>query len=578
MGVKDKGRQDVGQDASVTPQDPEEAPVPQGDEVILPNSPSAPAPDVAPAPMPEVTAPAAEPAAFSLNIDAEKKFDTRLGLVKLSWAATGPVEEVYLWSDGFNRDTADAASDDPCGTIGVRHLLVNSKEGANLGYELNDGTPAHDALLPYLDSAQLCDESICEGYTASPGAPSCRIDLDPKISSGSFYTRTLTKDAVYRLCAKTAEGTDCVASSAVTVPTASIESASAGISPEGKVRFTLNYLFAVRGMDPPAGCVKNDGGSNYNDRDRGRGILVADCPIETHAVVREMRNGFGGIPFTAQGIGNGNSDSDRFTIVAGDPVVTVSSPYGFQGKDGCAGENDCEGTVKIDARASRSLTVTRLGTGEALFSGPTTAGIEWVHLQQNDDLILPDGKTGDGLPKTKTIEMYETSGTQALGAAVGEGEVTFTNVLRSHKHYRWRARAIVDGKKFNSASTALPYQPSFRLDQMNPVVSYVMGEVNGIPLPLKLNGNEMKITSHHIKDVGGACWSSAGPASYMILHPGFGYEESKEGRLNPYVIINYGDFSQPVDRSNPLTCRFWGVSYDGQAIDGGTFTWSLPAQ
>ncbi|HSA60447.1 MAG TPA: hypothetical protein VLJ37_12275, partial [bacterium] len=95
MGVKDKGRQDVGQDASVTPQDPEEdsGPRNQNDEVILPSG-GAPAAgfdefasSVPASPAPEAPAPA--PAALTATVRADKDFGVRFGLVKVSWEIQG---------------------------------------------------------------------------------------------------------------------------------------------------------------------------------------------------------------------------------------------------------------------------------------------------------------------------------------------------------------------------------------------------------------------------------------------------------------------------------------------------------
>ncbi len=556
----------------------------KGDEVILPSGPTS-TPEVSP--IPEYPAPAGEPAvALSLQINAEKKPDTRLGLVKLNGTVTGKIEELYLWSEGFNRFPGDKTNADPCGPIAdasmgvTRHLLVHSTDGPNLGYDLNDGSPAHTALLPYLDSAQHCDAAICEGFTGSENVPACRIDLNPS-QPVTFYTRALTNDAVYRLCAKTAEDTTCADSDVIAAPTVSFSDVAAALSPEGKIRFTLNYAYALRAVTAPNGCI--DVSTAYDDRDNGRGNLVADCPLTMPAVrlqktavqetsgseisfqrINPARFFLQGPSFAAAGIGNGNTAHESFHIEAQDPVVTINGPYGFQAKeDGCPLGNSCEGTVKIKARVSREVTVTRAGSVSPLISGKTTAGIDWIHLQRNDDLILPDGKTSDGLPKTKTIEQYETTGTEAVAATAGEGEATFTNVGRNHKRYRWRARVSVDGKKFDSAPVSMPYVPKFTIAQSATTLVWDGAQHH--------DGGVLTVTAHHIKDVRGECTSSYGSASYSILHPGWGYGASTEGTLHPTVLLAQDD------ATNPLTCRFWGVSHDGQAIDGGTFTWTAPA-
>ncbi|HEX5036928.1 MAG TPA: hypothetical protein VFX30_07190 [bacterium] len=576
-------------DAAVPGESKKEAPESAvKDETILPADPAA--PSAVPSSDPAAPSPEAAPA-FSLHVDAEKKFETRLGLVKLSWTATGVIDEIYLWSTGFNRREGDGAQEDPCGPIAdagaTRHALVNSLSGPNLGFDLNDGSPAHEALLPYLDAARLCDEASCDGFAANPGeSPACRIDLDPSKLSGSFYTRTLTRDAIYRLCAKTSEGVFCESSDAVAVPDASVDGIAAEFSTEGKIRISVDYLHAARKMRAPQGCDETDG-SSYDDRDRGRGTLVTDCPVDrprmqiarqtatrTLSLQQAGETRFAAhqapqsgliqlagdrLVFTAEGLGKSNTDSESVVIATEDPSIAIQGPFGFQG---CSLENDCEGTVEIRATVSRRVTVTRAGDASLLAEGKTTAGIEWVHLRGNDDIVLPDGKDGSGLPKTKTIEQFKPAGTLAVPASNGETELTFTNVVRNHERFRWKARVEIDGKSFDSATIALPYLPRFEVTQTDAVAATDGAHWDGHVLTLK---------TQHIKDVGGQCTSPYGAASYSILHPGWGYETTTDGTLHPTASI-----TNAVGDPTVLTCRFWGVSHDGRVLDGKSFTWSAP--
>ena len=583
---------------AVAPEDSKGGPPSNSDEVILPSSPSAPVPSYdEPAPLPEDPAPSADPvAAFSLTIDAEKKFDTRFGLVKLTTAATGKIEELYVWSDGFNRETSDKGKDDPCGPIMnsqanvTRHLLVNSIEGANLGYDLNDPSPALDALLPYLDSAQLCDESICEGYAAATDAPpSCRMDLDPAVKSGSFYTRTLTRDAVYHLCAKTPEGTTCVASDPVTVPEVSFEGSTGATSTEGKIRFTLDYLNALRAVRPPSGCVTLDGGSHYDDRDRGRGTLVADCPVDgsktflSRTVNRKL--GIQSIPaedgqtasmslkkiaehrlapdadlaFTAYGIGSGNADARYFNIERTLPVVTLKAGGAVKCDDSSLTDDHCPGRLDLIAEAYRDFDLLEVKAGldpEVILHGRTSADLP-IGLASNEGPASPSSVQ----PESPT-------------------EMRFKGVPRNHFQYKWRASVELDGQTYKSPWFKGPRFPAeFKLlsaaQTLHPsnwdTCEYedtddgesecgVCVETSGFYQA------SVAWEARHLKQIGVYC-TSANEGVVAVTNPVTipdSYE--KQGSLLGGPALA---FQVPVNRSNwsdELVCVLTGEAYDGAKI------------
>lgn len=416
-----------------------------GDETIQPTAPATPVPSYdAPAALPENPAPAAEPAAFSLKIAAEKKFDTRLGLVRLTWNATGPIDELSLWSEGFNRLPGDKNSDDPCGGIDdassdvTRQPLVNSIDGPNLGFDLNDGSPAHTALLPYLDSAQLCDEGLCEGFSESAATPpACRIDLNPSQPVGVFYTRTLAKDAVYHLCAHTAEGTTCTASSPVSAPHVSIGDVSATTTSDEKIRFTVDYANAVREATAPHGCVKVDGGS-YNDRNHGQGTLIADCPITSMADTRLKHAP--ALVFRVDGIGSGNIESRSYRVQRKPtPVIALKAAGDVKCDDPYKIPDHCEGRINLVADAYREFGLYEFAPGEV------------------DRQILL-GRTAEGL--SVGLSSNQGSADYVSTEKKSATETKFNGVRRSHAQYEWRATVQAQGKTYNGPWLQEPRFPT----------------------------------------------------------------------------------------------------------------------
>jgi hypothetical protein len=570
----------------VSPQAPEENHT--NDEVILPSAPEAPV--IPTSPEESAPAPAADPvAAFSLNITADKDFDTRLGLVRLSWASTGQIEEIYLWSAGFNREAGDAAEDDPCGKIGKRHLLVNSKEGDNLGFELNDGTPAHEALLPYLNSARSCDESICEGYAASAdGTPVCRIDLDPAIPSGAFYTRTLTRNAVYHVCAKTAEGTTCTASDAVATPQVSFEGSSAEMSADGKIRFTLNYLYAVREVSAPIGCVKDNGGSTFSDRNRGQGILVASCPLDGPKIslssVGRRKLSFQSTPaqedqtsslsfrkvadatfrpnadlqFSAQGIGAGNSDAKYYKIDKASPVLTLRADGAVACDDADLTAAHCPGRIDLVVEATREFDLLEIKAG-------------------SDAEKVLHGKAPAGLP----IVLSSNQGPSSLAAVPTESaaETLFKGVPRDHDHHKWRATVELDGKTYKSDWwKAPPLAAGFKLLSATQTLHPSNWDTcshedtddgeSECGVCVETSGFYQATVAwegRHLKNVGVYCTSAnEGVVTASPVAIPNSYE--KQGNLLGSPALS---FQVPVNRSNwsdELVCILTGQAYDGTAI------------
>lgn len=412
-------------------------------ETILPSAPSAPAPTYDSAPYSPPSSSSEEAATpLSLSMTAEKKFLTRLGLVKLSWTATGPIEELYLWSEGFNRFSGDNGSADPCGPIvdaslGVtRHLLVNAMDGANLGADLNEGSPAHTALIPYLDSAQTCDETLCQGFSPSAKTAACRIDLDPSEPMGSFYTRTLTADAEFHICARTAEGTTCKSSQSISVPKASVTQVSAVETGDEKIRFTFAYTYAIRKASAPQGCETIT--SFYDDHNHGHGTITADCPIIATQTDRFQRPR--DLSFGVYGIGDDNSDVHFFKIsrhatpevtLKADGAVTCDDPYKLK--------DHCEGRIDLTAEAYRAF--------KLFDSKPNTA----------DELLL-EGKVSAGLK-------LELSSNQGLAnyqsrQEIAPGRTSFKGVRRSHAQHQWRATVEADGKTFQGSWLQEPHFPA----------------------------------------------------------------------------------------------------------------------
>lgn len=570
---------------------PEAAPSVKNDETIVPADPGAPAPS-SPSDVSD-PAPAAEPdAALSLHLEAEKDFDTRLGLVRLTWNVAGPADEIYLWSAGFNRQAGDQAQEDPCGPIEqadvTRHLLVNSINSPNLGFDLNEGSPAHEALIPYLDSARPCDAANCEGFAESADAtPVCRIDLNPSVPAGAFYTRTLVKDAVYRLCAKTAEGTTCVDSSEIQVPTVSIETTSAGAAGEGKIRFKLTYLNAIREMGAPTGCVKDAGASSFSDREGGRGALVALCPIEktlspaSPAAARRLS--FQGTPatadasdvsfrkaarqrivsnadlnFSAYGIGTGNADTVSFDIDLSAPVVTLKSGGAVVCDDPTLTEAHCSGRVDLLAEARRDFDVFEHGAGseEKILHGTISPGAP-IGLSSNQ------GPVG-----AVSVE------------AESETEIRFHGVPRNHSHYQWRASVTLGGETYKSSWWKEPrFVPEFQLldaaQTLHPsnwdTCEYEDTDDGESECGACVETNGFyQATVHwegrHLKRIGAYCTSANegmiavdGPVTIPNTY-------EKQGSLLGGPALA---FQVPVNRSNwsdELVCVLTGEAYDGTKI------------
>lgn len=549
------------------------------DDVILPSGPSTPTSEYTP-PSVSPPAPSAEPVVpFSLQINAEKKTETRLGLVKLSWTATGAIEELYLWSEGFNRFPADKTDDDPCGPIAdasmgaTRHLFVNGIDGPNLGYDLNDGSPAHTAVLPYLDSAQHCDASLCEGFTGSENVPACRTDLDPS-KPAVFYTRALTKDAVYHLCAKTAEGTTCADSDVIAAPQVSFNDVAAVLSPEGKVRFTLNYTYAIRQVTAPNGCA--DVNTSYDDRDHGRGSLVADCPLTMPAVrLRKTtaqetsgselalhRNtvtqfSFGGPSFAAAGIGNGNVAQRHYHVDQGNPVVSVKHIGEVTCTDGGILTSDCKGRVDLLAEAYRKFTV--------------------LELKPSNEEVVLDGNVGVG-----PIKIYSNQG-QVSGTSSEQKsptQVQFNGVPRNHSHYQWRAAVELNGTSFKSPWWKEPRFPA-KFELLEATQTLALSNWDTCEYE-DVDDDEAEC---------GACAETAGSYEASVVWKGrhlknigvycISKNEGVISATNPVTIPNsyeeqgthFGGpaltFSVPVNRSNwtdELTCVLTGEAYDGTKI------------
>ena len=442
----------------------------QGDEVVTPPTAGAPASHSSmyddpgsPVPPSSVTnnTPAPTPASADLplaaSVTVESQFDKRLGLVHISWSVQGGnLSELYLYSNGFNRLNTDGSTEDPCGAIddsvyshnGKRRLLLNSTStGGNLGEDLNEDSPAHVAVTPYLEGADECGDSNCRGYTPARTeegkrslsmTPVCRIDLKDAngtfVTHGSFYSRVLVKDAVFHLYAKTADGSEASSDSdAVEVPQTAIENITAAPTASG-MTFTIDYIYGIRPASvSPAGCTIDATQSQIDDRQKGRGRLVVSCPL-TKSNVR----------FTAYGIGSGNHDSRPFAIALGAPVIEKPRDAGYhECSNGSPDFDNCKGQFTIEAKAYRSFTITDLTKHTPLVSGKTGIGATKLTL------------VSDGNDRHDA----EMSGIDSDG----KPKFTFKKVTHDYQNTSWHAEAVVGGNTISSEILEKAYPASFNI-------------------------------------------------------------------------------------------------------------------
>ncbi len=134
---------------------------------------------VAPPPPPPPPPPPAPASIVSFTVD--RKFDEKLGLVKIHWEIQGNPSEFYIYSNDFNRypmDWQTVACDD---NQGQQRLLVDLH-----GNNLNPNSQAYNDVVSYLNTTQQCTQSNCHLYDGTPMLQSC---MDLKDGNDQFIAK-----------------------------------------------------------------------------------------------------------------------------------------------------------------------------------------------------------------------------------------------------------------------------------------------------------------------------------------------------------------------------------------------------
>ncbi len=295
---------------------------------------------------------------FDATLTVDKKFDTRLGLVKVSWNVTGvnakDITDLQIWSDGFYRITIDGGTPgDECkgkpddmfaGGLGhTRYLLVNGNESnaANLGGDMTSGTAPYDAVKTYMDSAVKCkdDGSNCHGYT--PPTPCFLCDQPPAcvmttkdaaghfVKSGFVYTRVLADKLKFHLYVKAGTLEKAVDSDPVDVDPVTF-TANVDVQTDApKIRVTATGKNISVPIMPPMGCEPPTG--NTPDKLGNLASFTMNCPLNSKSQV---------IEFWATGLGIADSKDATYKVEL-DPPSSGYPQFQNGALDGNEGHCDC---------------------------------------------------------------------------------------------------------------------------------------------------------------------------------------------------------------------------------------------